>query len=95
MWSQFLDRTREEVFDLLTVSTATLEFSRFAFWLLREVVWWWVVTILLALALCLIYRSQSGQQILRLFLQAEDLSIEKARQTAVGLNNAPIKREGF
>jgi hypothetical protein len=95
MWAQFLDRSREEILDLLDASTTTLEFSRFAFWLLREVVWWWVVTILLALALCLIYRSQSGQQLLRLFLRVEDLSIEKVRRTAADLGKAaPEKRTG-
>jgi hypothetical protein len=96
MWAQFLDRTREEMFGLVNASETTLEFSRFAFWLLREVVWWWVVTILLALAFCLVYRSQSGQQILRLFLRPEDISIEKARRLAASLGDAaPMKREGF
>lgn len=74
MWSQFLDRGRQEIFDAIGVSETTAAVARFGFWLLREMVWWWVVTILLALLLCLIYRSQSGQQLLRLFLSAEKLA---------------------
>ncbi len=96
MWAQFLDRVREEVLGLLGASDSALKLSRVSFWLLREVVWWWVVTILVALALCLIYRSQSGQQILRLFLRAEDISLEKARRTMADIANpAPFNPEGF
>lgn len=96
MWSQFLDRAREEVFDLFDAPTAALEYSRFAFWLLREVVWWWVVTILLALALCLIYRSQSGQELLRLLLRPEKLSSETERRATMrGSESAAAKRPSF
>lgn len=81
MWGQFLDRVREEAFDLFETPTIAIEYSRFAFWFAREVVWWWLVTILLALALCLIYRSRSGQQILRLLLREEKMSPLKTPST--------------
>jgi hypothetical protein len=95
MWSQFLDRAREEVLDLFDAPIVTLAYSRFAFWLLREIVWWWVVTILLALALCLIYRSPAGQQFLRLFLPPESLSIGKGGRAAMRRSAADAtKRPG-
>jgi len=93
MWAQFLDRSREEILGVFGAPTAIVEFSRFGFWLIREIVWWWVITILLAFGICLISRSQSGQQILRLFLGAEDMAARKAAAAAPRLRpEAPARR---
>ena len=69
MWAQLFDRAREVVFGYFGVADSTLQISRFAFWFIRETIWWWVVTMLLALILCLVVRSPSGREILNLFLR--------------------------
>jgi hypothetical protein len=74
MWSQVLERVQMEILGGLDAPKNIAIVTHIGFWLLREIVWWWLISILLALLLCLIYRSQSGQQLLRLFLSAERLA---------------------
>jgi len=68
MWSPFLYRIMTEGLAALHVAPALIFDTRIAYWFLREIVWWWMIAILLAFLLGLIYQSQSGQQILSLFL---------------------------
>ncbi len=82
MWSAFLMRAVGETLDWLNVSPDLWAYVRFGLWLTREVVWWWVVTIFLALLICLVYRSETGRQILLLFFGPLRHPIRKVRQAA-------------
>ena len=87
MWSQFLERAQGEILGASDAPKSTTIITHIGFWLLREIVWWWVIAILLSLLLCLIYRSRSGQQLLRLFLSAEKLAalqLQSSRRRVAG-----------
>jgi len=71
MWSECIMRGLGNILDLLGLGPRLAVGTHFALWILREVTWWWVVTVLLALLITLVHRSRSGQEILRRVLRVE------------------------
>jgi len=74
MWNDCLYRTMMEVQHWLAVTPLQSSIAQLVFWCLREVIWWWVVTILLAFLICLATLSETGKQIVGILTSQRGLA---------------------
>jgi hypothetical protein len=91
MWNQFFRHARLDVVSVIGLTEHVQAPARFCFWVFRELMWWWVITILLAMLLCLVWRTQSTQQALRIFFNARQraaLQLESSRHSVAGKSRA-------
>ena len=67
MWEEFFRFNMERVIAALGMATPSAATLRLFFWLAREVVWWWLIAILLAILFEFLRRSAVARETISWF----------------------------
>jgi hypothetical protein len=66
MWEEFLRTGLERLLAALGVAPLSLTLAKLAFWLARELAWWWIVSIMVAFLLSFLAESETVRGLSRL-----------------------------